>query len=61
MLTNVDAERVGAELGDRVDVGRTKSEASDGEAEKREVMRCDARGVKRCVGRRQAWLSGKSS
>jgi hypothetical protein len=37
-----------------VDVERTKSEASDGEAEEREVNRFNVKGVKRSVGSRQA-------
>lgn len=36
------------------DVERTKSEASDGEAEEQEVIRFNAKGVKRSVRSRQA-------
>jgi hypothetical protein len=37
-----------------VDVERIKSEASDGEAEEREMIRFNAKGVKRSVGSRHA-------
>jgi hypothetical protein len=40
-----------------VDVERTKSEASDGDAEEREVIRFNVKGVKRSVGSRQAFHS----